>query len=175
MRVNLPAGAARIARRHPKIWSAYEQLGAACADAGPLDARTRRLVKLALAVASQSEGAVHSHTRRGTEEGLTREECLHVTLLAISVDWSGQGRGSHDVDRGFARQRQNGQGTLALRFAERIQRAAQCRSDNLRRVGANEQRPPVQDESGHARKPRAPRRLFLLRNLQGTFIALKER
>jgi len=83
MAVKLPAGAARIARRHPKSWGAYEELGAACADAGPLDARTRRLVKLALAVGSQSEGAVHSHTRRGTEEGLTREECLHVTLLAI--------------------------------------------------------------------------------------------
>ena len=83
MRAKLPAGAAQIARRHPKIWHAYEELGAACADSGPLDARTRRLVKLALAVGSQSEGAVHSHTRRGTEEGLTREECLHIALLAI--------------------------------------------------------------------------------------------
>ena len=83
MRVKLPSGAAQIAKRHPKIWSAYEELGAACANGGPLDARTRRLVKLALAVGSQSEGAVHSHTRRATEEGLTKEECLHVTLLAI--------------------------------------------------------------------------------------------
>ena len=81
--MKLPAGAAQIAKRHPKIWSAYEELGAACADAGPLDARTRRLVKLALAVGSQSEGAVHSHTRRGIEDGLTKDECLHVTLLAI--------------------------------------------------------------------------------------------
>src|SRR6266566_896442 len=82
-RVPLPSGAARIATRHPKIWRAYEDLGAACAESGPLNARTRRLVKLALAVASQSEGAVHSHTRRGAEEGLTKEEMLHVTLLAI--------------------------------------------------------------------------------------------
>ena len=82
-RVDLPSGAARIARRHPKIWRAYEELGAACADSGPLDARTRRLVKLALAVASESEGAVHSHTRRGAEEGLSKEELLHVALLAI--------------------------------------------------------------------------------------------
>src|SRR5258706_14656934 len=82
-RVNLPSGAARIARRHPEIWRAYEDLGAACADSGPLDARTRRLVKLALAVASQSEWAVHSHTRRGAEEGLSKEELLHVTLLGI--------------------------------------------------------------------------------------------
>ena len=83
MRVKLPAGAARIAKQHPDIWAAYGQLGAACADAGPLDAHTRRLVKLALAVAAQSEGAVHSHTRRGVDEGLTTEELLHVALLAI--------------------------------------------------------------------------------------------
>jgi alkylhydroperoxidase/carboxymuconolactone decarboxylase family protein YurZ len=81
--VRLPAGAAIVARRHPKIWAAYQELGAACADSGPLDSRTRRLVKLALAVASESEGAVHSHTRRGADEGLTREELLHVALLAI--------------------------------------------------------------------------------------------
>lgn len=82
-RATLPSGAARIAKRYPKIWRAYEDLGAASAEAGPLDARTRRLVKLALAVASQSEGAVHSHTRRSAEEGLSKEELLHVTLLAI--------------------------------------------------------------------------------------------
>ena len=79
----LQSGAATIAKRHPKIWAAYEELGAACADSGPLDARTRRLVKLALAVASESEGAVHSHTRRAADEGLARDELLHVALLAI--------------------------------------------------------------------------------------------
>ncbi len=79
----LPAGAQRIASRHPDIWAAYEKLGAACADAGPLDPRTRHLVKLALAVASQSEGAVHSHARRSIADGLTRDELLHVALLAI--------------------------------------------------------------------------------------------
>jgi len=79
----LPAGAQRIATRHPDIWAAYESLGAACGDAGPLDTRTRHLVKLALAVASQSEGAVHSHARRSLKDGLTEQELPHVVLLAI--------------------------------------------------------------------------------------------
>jgi alkylhydroperoxidase/carboxymuconolactone decarboxylase family protein YurZ len=82
-RERLPAGAARIANVHPDIWKAYQDLGAACADAGPLDARTRHLVKLALAVGAQSEGAVHSHTRRSTADGLSKEELVHVALLAI--------------------------------------------------------------------------------------------
>lgn len=79
----LPAGAARIASRHPKIWAAFEHLGASCAEAGPLDTRTIRLIKLAMAVASQSEGAVHSHTRRALDDGLSRDELIHVALLAI--------------------------------------------------------------------------------------------
>jgi len=83
MPTKLPSGAAKIAKKHPEIWAAYEKLGAACAESGPLDARTLRLVKLAIAVGSGSEGAVHSHTRRARDEGLTADELLHVPLLAI--------------------------------------------------------------------------------------------
>jgi alkylhydroperoxidase/carboxymuconolactone decarboxylase family protein YurZ len=80
---NLPAGAAEIARAHPDVWRAYQQLGEACAEAGPLDAKTLRLVKLAIAVGAESEGAVHSHTRRALRAGLSQEELLHVAVLAI--------------------------------------------------------------------------------------------
>ena len=83
MAAKLPSGAAKIAKRYPEVWAAYENLGAACAQSGPLDARTLRLVKLAIAVGAESEGAVHSHVRRALAEGLTKEELLHVSLLAI--------------------------------------------------------------------------------------------
>lgn len=83
MAAKLPSGAANIAKKHPQVWAAYEQLGAACAQSGPLDARTLRLVKLALAVGAESEGAVHSHVRRALAEGVTKDELLHVSLLAI--------------------------------------------------------------------------------------------
>jgi alkylhydroperoxidase/carboxymuconolactone decarboxylase family protein YurZ len=83
MNRKLPSGAAKIAKEHPEIWAAHQQLGAACAEAGPLDARTIRLVKLAIAVAAESEGAVHSHTRRALDEGLSKGELLQVALLAI--------------------------------------------------------------------------------------------
>ena len=79
----MPAGAQRLANRHPEIWAVYQKLGAACAEAGPLDAKTRRLVKLALAVGSQSEGAVHSHTRPSADENISKDELVHVALLAI--------------------------------------------------------------------------------------------
>jgi alkylhydroperoxidase/carboxymuconolactone decarboxylase family protein YurZ len=79
----LPSGAGYVADAFPDVWEAYAELGEACAGAGPLDARTRRLVKLALAVAAGSEGATHSHSRRAIEEGVDPESLRHVALLAI--------------------------------------------------------------------------------------------
>lgn len=75
--------AGKLAEAHPDIWKAYSALGAATAAAGPLTDRERRLVKLALSIGAGSEGAVHSHTRRGLAEGIERDALLHVAMLAI--------------------------------------------------------------------------------------------
>lgn len=80
---NLPSGAGDIAEQYPEIWEAYSSLGKACAEAGPLDARSRRLIKLALAIGSRSEGAVHSHVRRALAEGLRPEALKQAAMLAI--------------------------------------------------------------------------------------------
>lgn len=79
----LPGRAGRIAKENPELWKAYQSLGKACYEAGPLDERTRRLVKLALAVGTGSEGAVHSQTRRAVTEGFSADELRHVAFLAI--------------------------------------------------------------------------------------------
>ena len=83
MEAKLPAQLTKLTEGHGDIWRAYQALGEACAESGPLDGRTRRLVKLALAIGARSEGAVHSHARRGLEEGLSADELRHVALLAI--------------------------------------------------------------------------------------------
>ena len=85
MNDSLPARAGRLAKEKPEIWRAYEALGKACAEAGPLDGRQTRLVKLALVVGRGAEGAVHSHARRALEEGLAADELRHVAFLAIST------------------------------------------------------------------------------------------
>jgi alkylhydroperoxidase/carboxymuconolactone decarboxylase family protein YurZ len=79
----LPATAGRLADRYPEVWDSYAALGESCAAAGPVDDETKRLVKLALAVGVQSEGAVHSHVRRGMDEGIDPEAMRHVALLSI--------------------------------------------------------------------------------------------
>ena len=78
MKRDLPSGAGRLSDRYSKVWSAYEHLGEAVAEGGPLDAKTRRLVKLALAIGCSSEGAVHSHVRRAVSEGVRPDELRHV-------------------------------------------------------------------------------------------------
>ena len=82
---SLPGAAGRVAAEKPELWSALEDLGEAAGDAGPLDARTRRLVNLAFAIGANSEGATHSHTRRALSEGLSAEELHHVAYLAVTT------------------------------------------------------------------------------------------
>ena len=85
----LPGFLDGVIAAYPDVWRAYRQLGDAAGKAGPLDARAQRLVKLALAVGARSQGAVHSHARRGLREGIPPEELLQVPLLAISsIGWS---------------------------------------------------------------------------------------
>jgi len=70
-------------RRNPAVARAYEDLGKACVGAGPLDARTRELVKLGMSIGGGLEGAVHSHVRRALEAGATPDEIRHVVALAV--------------------------------------------------------------------------------------------
>jgi len=72
-------------KKYPEVFQAYENLGEVCRKAGPLDGRTAALVKLAIAVGTRHEGAVHSHTRRSLEAGATVDECRHVVLLSLTT------------------------------------------------------------------------------------------
>lgn len=87
--VKLPGAALDIAHEHPDLWKAFQHLGEQASRAGPLDARTRRLIHLAFAMAAGSEGATHSHARRAASEGLSPQELDHVALLGITtMGWS---------------------------------------------------------------------------------------
>jgi AhpD family alkylhydroperoxidase len=78
----LPKPYQQFAQDNPQVVRAYEALGDACAKAGPLDARTRELVKLGMAIGGRLEGAVHSHARRALEAGATPDQVRHVVALA---------------------------------------------------------------------------------------------
>jgi 4-carboxymuconolactone decarboxylase len=100
--VKLPGAALHMAGEHPEVWEAFQHLGEKASRAGPLDARTRRLIHLALAIAAGSEGATHSHARRAGSEGISPEELEHVAVLAVTT-WSQAIKGLtwvRDITRG---------------------------------------------------------------------------
>jgi 4-carboxymuconolactone decarboxylase len=81
----LPKAYENFKRAYPKIWQAYDRLGAAVHDSGPLDKKNRELLKLGMAIGARLEGAVHSHTRRALEAGATAQEIYHVVLLSLTT------------------------------------------------------------------------------------------
>ncbi len=69
--------------KYPDIAKAYYQLGEAVHAAGPLDERTRALVKCAVSGASKLEGGFHAHVRKAKRLGLSKEEIQHVAMLTL--------------------------------------------------------------------------------------------
>ncbi|MBI4792714.1 MAG: carboxymuconolactone decarboxylase family protein [Deltaproteobacteria bacterium] len=74
-----------LATLFPEAIAALENLGTTVRRSGPIDNKTAHLIQLAAAAAVQSEGSVHSHTRRALEAGISKEEIYHALLLLIST------------------------------------------------------------------------------------------
>jgi 4-carboxymuconolactone decarboxylase len=73
----------RAANQFSDVFDAYETMGKIVHNSGPIDQKTRELVKLAMSCGAQKEGAVHSHTRKALDAGCTKEEIHHVVLLLL--------------------------------------------------------------------------------------------
>jgi alkylhydroperoxidase/carboxymuconolactone decarboxylase family protein YurZ len=79
-----PAAHSRFVARFPRLgraWDLVNEEGAA----GPLDLRTQRLVKLAVAVGALREGAVHSGVRKARDAGVSLDEMEQVVGLAATT------------------------------------------------------------------------------------------
>lgn len=86
----MPERLRELMANHPEVWEAFVQLGGKCHEGGPLEEKTRRLVKLGLAIGMRHEGAVHSAVRGALASGVTPAEMKHVALLAITtIGWPG--------------------------------------------------------------------------------------
>ena len=81
----LPKPYKRFKKSHVQVWQAYDQLGAAASQAGPLDEKTRELIKMSMAAATRSESALHSHVHRALDAGATAEEIEHALVLGVTT------------------------------------------------------------------------------------------
>ena len=81
----LPKKYKNFAESYPEIFNAYKEMGTLARESGPLDEKTQNLVKLGIAVGSNSRGGVMSHTRKALDTGATKEEINHAILLSLST------------------------------------------------------------------------------------------
>lgn len=80
-KLGIPSSYMQMKQSHPALMKAYEEFGNACAGAGPLDPKCVALVKLAISLATNQEGAAHSHARKALEAGCTSDQLFHVAHL----------------------------------------------------------------------------------------------
>lgn len=79
----IPKKYKKFTEDYPKIAKAYEEMGTAVHNAGPLDEKTRALIKIAISTGARLEGAVHSHVRKAINAGVTKKEMQHAVLLSL--------------------------------------------------------------------------------------------
>jgi alkylhydroperoxidase/carboxymuconolactone decarboxylase family protein YurZ len=79
-----PAAHQAFVRRFPRIGQAWDLVNEEGA-AGPLEAKTQRLLKLAVSVGAMREGAVHSGVRKARDAGASDAEIEQVVALAAST------------------------------------------------------------------------------------------
>ncbi|MEV0425651.1 carboxymuconolactone decarboxylase family protein [Micromonospora sp. NPDC050495] len=82
---HLPNVYLRFLERFPEIAEAQGTLARTVRETNPFDERTDRLIKLALAVGAEAQGAVRSNVRKALHHGATVDEVRAVALAAITT------------------------------------------------------------------------------------------
>ena len=71
---------------NPKMLEAYRGLAAAQGSNGALDAKTRELIAIAVAVTTHCDGCISSHVAAAIEDGATEAEVSDACGTAIALN-----------------------------------------------------------------------------------------
>jgi len=82
---DLPETFKEFTARHPGLADAHRAIAAGVEGAGPLDARTRSLVKIGICAGRGLDSALRSHVRRAREAGVSPAEIEQAVLLAMNT------------------------------------------------------------------------------------------
>jgi AhpD family alkylhydroperoxidase len=85
-RQQLLATIGEMAKISPETVRGYGELSNSGAKTGHLDAKTRELIALAVAVTRQCDGCITVHTDAAVKHGATREEIMEALGVAIVVN-----------------------------------------------------------------------------------------
>nr|WP_240488377.1 carboxymuconolactone decarboxylase family protein [Labilithrix luteola] len=75
-----------IARTSPDVMKGYRTLATAKTAESSLDAKTRELISLAVAVTLRCDGCITTHVELARKNGATKEEITDALSVAISVN-----------------------------------------------------------------------------------------
>lgn len=75
-----------IGQTSPDIMRGYRTLSDAGQKTGKLDAKTRELIALAVAVTLRCDGCITTHTSAAIKNGAAKEEIVEALGVAISVN-----------------------------------------------------------------------------------------
>lgn len=75
----------KLAQKHPKMFDAYKALVAA-ANAEALDAKTRELIAIAVAVTTRCDGCIAAHAEAAAKAGASESEIAGALATAIAMN-----------------------------------------------------------------------------------------
>lgn len=81
----LPKVYEKFQQQFPEVFRDYKKLGISTREAGPLDPKTQDLIKLGIAMGSDSRGAIMSSTRKALASGASPDEIMHAVLLSLTT------------------------------------------------------------------------------------------
>lgn len=77
---------AQIGKASPEMVRGYRTLSDAGQKTGKLDAKTRELIALGVAVTRQCDGCITVHTDAASQHGATRDEIVEALGVAVAVN-----------------------------------------------------------------------------------------
>ncbi|MEI2416311.1 carboxymuconolactone decarboxylase family protein [Orrella sp. JC864] len=83
---NLRKAGGKLAEKNPPVASAYRGLNEALGQGKALDAKTRELIALAVAVTTRCDGCISSHSAAARKAGATIEEVAEALGTAIALN-----------------------------------------------------------------------------------------
>ncbi len=67
----------------PDVMKGFSAMAKAAGTSGALDAKTKELVAMGIAIAARCDGCIAFHTKTALELGTTREELMEVAGMAV--------------------------------------------------------------------------------------------
>ena len=75
-----------LGKQYHKMLQAYQALGAAAAEGNVLDAKTRELIALAVAVTTRCESCISVHAEEAVKAGASEAEVAAALAMSIALN-----------------------------------------------------------------------------------------